>query len=288
MRSRRTKDTRHLMALPKAVRVEVGRVDFVLNLCRGKTVLHLGCADEGLTAERLAAGSLMHMRLMQGAKEVWGVDFSREAITKLRALGIPNLVLANVEQLSEVDELRGKRFDLIVASEIIEHLSNPGLFLDSARQLLEDAGAAMVVTVPNAFKATSLRYSLKGLEYVHPDHVCWYSCATIVSLLSRHGYDIQDMRVYSFFDHRMGFRDRLLKALRAISSRIRDRHPPRAPGETTSEARTSARQATVGWVQQLAELAARRLLYKLNPFLADGIIAVVKPGKTCQTGERAK
>jgi len=49
----------HLFRVPK-VKTVMGRMDFVINRCKGKKVLHLGCVDEGLTAERIKSGELSY------------------------------------------------------------------------------------------------------------------------------------------------------------------------------------------------------------------------------------
>ena len=111
------------------VKILRGRWNFVLQKCKGKRVLHLGCVDEGVLEERFAEGKLMHQELSRITKEVWGVDISESGITFLKSKGITNLFVGNVEKINELTELYSKKFDIIVASEIIEHLDNPGLFM---------------------------------------------------------------------------------------------------------------------------------------------------------------
>lgn len=118
----------YLINLPKDIEVLVGRMGFVLEICRNKRVLHLGCVDEGMIKERLEAGTLLHTKLLSVAREVYGVDISEKGLRLLREAGIDNLVLGNVEHLDQLSELQGKDFDVIVAAKIIEHLNNPGLF----------------------------------------------------------------------------------------------------------------------------------------------------------------
>ena len=92
----------HLFRVPK-VETVTGRMDFVLNRCKGKKVLHLGCIDEGLTAERLNSGELLHFKLINVATEVWGVDISKRGIQLLQEHGVDNLVWGNIEQIDEIE-----------------------------------------------------------------------------------------------------------------------------------------------------------------------------------------
>ena len=132
----------------------------------------------------------MHQELSRITKEVWGVDISESGITFLKSKGINNLFVGNVEKINELTELYSKKFDIIVASEIIEHLDNPGLFLESVKDFF-GKDTEMIVTVPNAYRLSSIREMLRGKEYVHPDHNnYWFSYKTITGLLKKHGYEI--------------------------------------------------------------------------------------------------
>jgi len=82
------------------------------------------------------------------AKEVWGIDVQKEKINKLRKEG-HKVVFDNVQRLENLKKLN-KKFNVIVAGEIIEHLENPGLFLDNIKNFLNDDGI-LIITTPNIF-----------------------------------------------------------------------------------------------------------------------------------------
>jgi 2-polyprenyl-3-methyl-5-hydroxy-6-metoxy-1,4-benzoquinol methylase len=149
-------------------------MDFVLNRCKGKTVLHLGCVDEGLATERIKSGELLHFKLIDVATQVWGVDISKEGIRLLQEHEANNLVLANIEQINQIEKLRGHSFDIILLTEVLEHLNNPGLFLQGAKKLFY-SNTIMIITVPNELRLTGLKRQIKGYEFVHPDHNYWFS-----------------------------------------------------------------------------------------------------------------
>ncbi|MCW3138525.1 MAG: class I SAM-dependent methyltransferase [Methanophagales archaeon] len=153
-----------LFQVPK-VKTVIGRMDFVIDRCKGTRVLHLGCVDEGLTQERIKSGSLLHTRLMGVAKEVWGVDIGAEGIKLLRERGIDNLVVGNIKQLDQIEELKQQNFDIILLTEVLEHLNNLGLFLQSVKKLFSP-DTVMIITVPNGLRFTGLGYTLRG----YPDH----------------------------------------------------------------------------------------------------------------------
>lgn len=159
-------------------------MNFVLNRCKGKKVLHLGCVDEGLTPERIKSGELLHFKLIDVATEVIGVDISKKGIQLLQEHGVDNLIWGNIEQIDEIKELRGHNFDIILLTEVLEHLNNPGLFLQGVKKLF-DRNTIMIVTVPNGLRLTGLMRQIKGYEFVHPDHNYWFSYMTVKTLMKK-------------------------------------------------------------------------------------------------------
>ena len=201
----------YLFKIPK-VKIVKGRIDFILEKCKGKNVLHLGCVDEGLTIKRFKKGQLMHLKLMKVAKEVIGIDISKEGLKFLQEEGINNIIYGDVEHLDSIRKLQGKKFDIILASEIIEHLNNPGLFLQSAKKLFS-TNTKMIMTVPNAFRITGRIDYIKGYEFVHPDHNYWFSWKTLSALLKKNGYVINEICTYSFVDYKKSILKMVIKKI---------------------------------------------------------------------------
>ena len=80
---------------------------------------------------------------------------------------------------------------------MIEHLSNPGLFLQGVKQYLRN-GCRLLVTTVNAYCAHRFLYTLlRGRESVNPDHTMYFSRRTLVQLATRNGYAIEDFRFYA-------------------------------------------------------------------------------------------
>lgn len=176
----------------------VQRVDFLLSQCVGKRVLHLGCTNWPYTAQALDNGSLLHTKIAEVSSEVFGLDADEQGLQVLRDRGFQNLHLSDLESLDS-SEVAGT-FDLIIAGEMIEHLNNPGLFLQGIRRFLAP-GAKLIITTINAYCAIRFSiYSLRGRggesEPVHPDHVAYYSYSTLKLLLTRHGFALDDFFFY--------------------------------------------------------------------------------------------
>jgi 2-polyprenyl-3-methyl-5-hydroxy-6-metoxy-1,4-benzoquinol methylase len=101
----------------------------------------------------------------------------------------------------------GKEYDVIMAGELIEHLSNPGLFLERIKVHLKKTGV-FIVTTPNAFSIRNvLRSLLLGWVPTNREHVSWYCIKTLSFLLKRHGFTIKERAYY--FDQNNGWRFRL-------------------------------------------------------------------------------
>ena len=133
----------------------VDRVQFILKQCKGKKVLDIG--SSGPLRETLK----QHCTLT-GLDKKEGAD-----------------IVCDVEK----DKMPDGDYDLIVAGEVIEHLSNPGAFLDKLKKYNCD----ILITVPNAFSPNS---AIVGIENVNLEHVAWYSYHTLKALVERHGYTI--------------------------------------------------------------------------------------------------
>jgi 2-polyprenyl-6-hydroxyphenyl methylase/3-demethylubiquinone-9 3-methyltransferase len=102
----------------------------------GKTVLDVGCGA-GLLVEPLA-------RL--GAK-VTGLDAAPENIgaarTHAAAMGLEIEYIAG-----GIEDLPGRRFDLVTSMEVIEHVSNPAAFVAGLAEALAPGGL-MILSTPN-------------------------------------------------------------------------------------------------------------------------------------------
>ncbi len=194
---------------PRLPRPEVieDRTDFISAYCRDKTVLHLGCIGN---LETFETGSALHLHLMKRAKRVIGVDINRDAIEHLSRRGISDLICFDVTQLDRLD-LEGP-IDVIVAGEILEHLSNPGLCLGALSEVMRRKRAILIVTVPNAFSTRHfLGVLLAGRELVRPDHCCYFSYSTLKELLGRHNLQVVEYYAYSQIRQGMVWWKRIIK-----------------------------------------------------------------------------
>jgi 2-polyprenyl-3-methyl-5-hydroxy-6-metoxy-1,4-benzoquinol methylase len=86
-----------------------------------------------------------------GAKnhEVLGIDISKESIEKASKLNtFENVSFKHLAAEHLIQQ--GKKYDVVVCSEVIEHLDEPSIVLNELRYLLAPNGI-LIVTVPNGF-----------------------------------------------------------------------------------------------------------------------------------------
>ena len=133
----------------------------------GLRVLDAGCGSGYGTAHLASLGPTL---------QVVGIDHSEEALAYARAhYAEPNLRFAHGDCLAL--EFPDGEFDLVVAFEVLEHLSEPTKFLEQARRMLCPSGHLLVST-PNR------RYYSEERGYVNPFHTREYDASEFDALLA--------------------------------------------------------------------------------------------------------
>jgi SAM-dependent methyltransferase len=173
----------------------VDRIDYLLKLAAGKRVIHVGFVDVGLTKVKIDRTTWLHGRLAEVALELVGIDANDQGVRDAQVAGF-TAYAADCQRAAEVEALELQPADVVIAGELIEHLSCPGAFLDAMRVLLRNRGL-LVLTTPNASALTNFAAALVHHEIVSSDHVAWYSRRTIETLLIRHGWQVSDFAYYA-------------------------------------------------------------------------------------------
>ena len=160
---------------------------------KNKRVLHIGCADWPFTQDKIRSNDLLHQYLDNIATEICGIDTSFEGISIMQESGINNIAVGDIYNLHKNKNLLKRQFDVVLISEVIEHLANPGLALESIRSycLTTNPGCNVILTVPNYHNLW--QYILLGLrnkEVVHPDHNFYFSYRTFRTLLERYNFKV--------------------------------------------------------------------------------------------------
>jgi 2-polyprenyl-6-hydroxyphenyl methylase/3-demethylubiquinone-9 3-methyltransferase len=126
----------------------------LLDSLSGVSILDVGCGG-GILAEPLA-------RL--GAK-VTGIDPAEENVAAAR-LHAEKIGLKIDYRAETIDSLAGtgKRFDVVIASEVVEHVADVGLFLRHCAECVKPGGLMVVTTINRTLKSFAL--VIVGAEYI--------------------------------------------------------------------------------------------------------------------------
>ncbi len=157
------------------------RVIKILSHIRGPWVLDVGCAA---AVPEVGSHYWLHGQLREKFPNVVGIDISEKNIETLRSVGFRDVFVANAETFS-----LSQKFDTIVAGELIEHLSNPELFLARSREHLAPGGR-LVITTPNVFSLLYFLYAFLKFPKTcsNPEHTCWFCPQTLQELSRRAGF----------------------------------------------------------------------------------------------------
>jgi 2-polyprenyl-3-methyl-5-hydroxy-6-metoxy-1,4-benzoquinol methylase len=172
----------------------VDRFDYLCDLATGRRVVHIGFVDAGCQLLNERSGAWLHEHLAQTASELIGLDLDAAGVEDARRRGYE----AYAVDCRDVDAVRALDLppaDLVVAGEVIEHLDDPGSFLDGLHALVAPGGL-LVVTTPNATGLVNAAALLGNFEVNHPDHVVMYTCATLDAMLTRHSWQPLEHAVF--------------------------------------------------------------------------------------------
>ena len=159
----------------------------------GLTLLDVGCGG-GLLSEPLARMGAI----------VTGIDASEKNIGTARA----HAARSDVEidyRCSTAEDLvaAGETFDIVLSLEVVEHVADVDLFLDSCTALVRDGGAMILATLNRTPKA--FMFGIVGAEYVMRwlprgthDWKKFVRPSELSRGLRRNGVDVSDISGLSF------------------------------------------------------------------------------------------
>lgn len=155
------------------------RIDYIKKKCAGKTVLDLGCFDETALIKK-NSGYWLFEEISKVAETLIGIDNS----LKLPENGIiinerAQILKGDINDFN-FEKLSMYSFDIIIAGELIEHLTDTVSFFYhlSARF----PGKRLLCTTPNSTSLSNIILSLFNRESTHIDHKQIYSFKTLNTL----------------------------------------------------------------------------------------------------------
>ena len=165
-------------------------------LAGGKAVLNIGAAGN---VEYYLDGRRelwMHDRLKSSATDLVGVDIDEESVAYANARG-EALLVGDCETMQ-----LGRKFDLVVFSEVIEHVNAPSAAVDNLMRHLKPGGKLFVTTPNPTYYGTVLRALLGRSLNVYYDHVAAYFPENLVVLCQRLGFKVSAVHFFNTMDRR--------------------------------------------------------------------------------------
>jgi SAM-dependent methyltransferase len=206
-------------------------------------ILDVGCGT-GINAAQLT----------RNGHEVFGIDVSPVAIEKFRAKGLQGSVV-NIE--AGPLPLPADSFDMVYASEVIEHCVDTMGFLRNICRVLKPGGTLLLSTPNSAFWAYRVM-ALLGLaasEYQHPGHVRFFSKRSLSTSIGKAGFVITAVsarHMYLILGRRIG--DPLAQLLQIVGFQ---KEPRFATGDHFWQLSAFAQRASGFWADTLI-VAARK------------------------------
>lgn len=188
----------------------------IASLCKDKDVLDIGCIDHSYENALALGNDWLHKRLKAVSKSIVGIDILGEDARKLNKMGF-NIIEANAESFN-----LNRTFDVIVAGDLIEHVSNIGLFLACVEKHMH-SNSICIITTPNPFNMEqAMRAIFENYIGVNEEHTTWLDPRVMHQTISRTGLDIVD---FYWIETRFFYSTRREKAYKYIAKIISKRHP---------------------------------------------------------------
>ena len=173
------------------------RIAYVVDACQGRKVLDLGAMDETAFEAKRGSGFWLHEEIARVATRVLGIDASTavpgEGVTVATNASI---VRGDIHEIGRVLGTYNFDPDVVVAGDIIEHLSNPVEFLTALAREPKLKGRTLILTTPNATAIHNVLVGLLSRESTHHDHLCILSFKTLNTLCRRAGLQSWDIVPY--------------------------------------------------------------------------------------------
>jgi 2-polyprenyl-3-methyl-5-hydroxy-6-metoxy-1,4-benzoquinol methylase len=128
--------------------------------------------------------------------EVTGLDFSDYGVKKF----FPNLASKHVagdvfESLAKL-LVEGKRFSICTSTNVLEHVLDPDVFMQSIREIVKPNGL-VAITVPNDYSYTQQLALQEGMVdrefwYVPPEHLNYFNTENLVRFMEDRRFEVMD------------------------------------------------------------------------------------------------
>ena len=166
------------------------KLEIYKKYCRGRRVLDLGCSGAPFG---VSDPNWRHRHIVEISQGCIGIDNKEERIQTIMRLFPEYDVRLEDATCCDIGEV----FDVVLASDLIEHVSNAGGLAESANRHLEPGGVFLVSTPNHLYYRFLIKRLLNRNLKPNEEHVCWYCPETLRQLMRRFGFEASDPEVYT-------------------------------------------------------------------------------------------
>ena len=157
---------------------------------KSRTILDVGCGN-----------GEMANRLISEGFDVYGTDGAVTGIEVARKKNADRFFVQDINSAKLPNELQDKKFDLIISTEVIEHLYNPRGYIEFCKNvLIQNGGGEMIISTPYHGYLKNLALAITGKMDSHftvlwdGGHIKFWSVKTLTKLLNEFGFDVVEFR----------------------------------------------------------------------------------------------
>jgi hypothetical protein len=170
--------------------------DHVTQTCQGKTVLDFGYANHSSDTASLG-GKLVHDTVKSCATRVIGVDIvtpPQQGLLKSNEIYFCENILEGARVSAELERVSSE-VEIVLASNVLEHLNDLGSFFKVVSDLCPTAKVHILVPNPLWFAGLRDLWQINALHSsLTVDHTCLLYPSSLVELGDRFGYRLESWR----------------------------------------------------------------------------------------------
>lgn len=191
----------------------------IFELCKNKVVLDVGCVGQDFSHDN---PNWLHRLIKNICLEIDGVDIEVEGIKILKNKGFS---VFSVEEM----KASGKKYDIVLMSDVIEHVNDPVSFLTFYSNYLLENGI-IIITTPNAHGVRNFTNILLRNNYsINPEHTFWLCPKTLTEIVERAHLNFKDffwLKEYFTLREVKGIKYKLIFVINALFLKIRSNFSP--------------------------------------------------------------
>ena len=150
-----------------------------------------GLGPESFVVELASNDGYLLRNFVEAGIPAIGIDPAPEPAEAARKLGVETIQEFFGHELARRLGTERRRADVIIANNVMAHVSDLNDFVGGMAELIADDG---LITVENAYVRGLIDHT--EFDTIYHEHVCYYSCTSVASLVERHGLHLNDVRPF--------------------------------------------------------------------------------------------